>query len=474
MTRSKLLCVSLALTVGILTYATAQGPLTPPPGPPAPVYKTLAQIEPRTDVATLAGDANAMIVIAQPGSYFLSGNITISGTRVGIAIAANDVTLDLQGFTINGSATAPAGIDFRGTLRSCRVHNGHIQNLPAGIGVRASGSGNRISQAAFEDLGIRSCDKGFDLDPVHDVRVERARVSNTTKNGIDLNTRGTVVNSQVDSVAGVSDESIAGIVADVVTDCQVSNIAGGFNSTGILAAQVTNCRLRSIGNSSTSTCVGIEGVQVRGCSVDTITGNQVTGISGRQVIESRVTGLSQTGGTAASLANGIQGTVVLDCHVTSLSAAVSTNLYGIAEYEECSRCRVGAISAMGGGATAYRPSGSSSRTIDCGASSITLNVAVDLANSTGALIRGCRFNLGGSGVGIACNGTDIRIEDNTITGASVGINAASSSTAGLIVRNRVTDCTVPISFNTATWQVGPRISAKGDITSTNPWANFID
>ena len=62
--------------------------------------------------------------------------------------------------------------------------------------------------------------------------------------------------------------------------------------------------------------------------------------------------------------------------------------------------------------------------------------AADLDSSTGAVIRGCRFNLASQGVGISCTGTNIRIEDNTITGAAVGINAASSSTSGLIVPNR--------------------------------------
>ena len=473
MSLTKPLLAALALTVAILSLAPAQGPLTPPPGAPAPVYKTLGQIEPRTDVATLTGDATAQIVIAQPGSYFLTGNITITGARAGIAIAASDVTLDLQGFTINGSATAPAGIDFRGSQKGCRVFNGHIQGLPAGTGVRSSGSGNRITGAAFEDLGIRSCANGFDLDAAHDVRVERARVSTTTAGGIDLNSRGTVVQSQVDTVTAPSAAQVIAINADVVTDCQVSNMSGAF-LIGIDAAQVTNCRLRAIGNSSSGSCTGIQGTLVRGCVLESITGASVIGIMGSQVVESRISSLSQVGGTSSSIARGISATFILDCSTTSLSADSSNNLIAFSGYENAMRCRCGAISSSAGGATAFRPSGSSSQTIDCGVGSIGLNVAVDLADSVGALIRGCRFHLGGSGVGISCNGKEIRIEDNTITGASVGINAAASSTGGLIARNRVTDCTVPIAFNAATWQVGPRISAKGDITTTNPWANFID
>jgi hypothetical protein len=49
------------------------------------------------------------VTISQPGSYRLAGNLTVSTTCVsicnsGIFIQADDVTLDLNGFTITGSA----------------------------------------------------------------------------------------------------------------------------------------------------------------------------------------------------------------------------------------------------------------------------------------------------------------------------------------------------------------------------------
>lgn len=467
-----LLVRALPLAVALLgaTFAHAQGPLAPT-GAPAPQGKTLTQLEPRTDVATLAGDANAVIVISQRGSYYLSGNVTITGTRVGIAIAASDVTLDLNGFTIVGSANAPAGIDFRGSLSGCRIYNGHIVSLPAGIGVRSSGSGNRIVQAAFEDLAIRGCTKGFDLDAAHDVRVERARVSTMTAGGIDLNSRGTVVNCVVDAVNGAN--AVTGIDADVVTECQVTNLSGS-TLIGIDAAQVTNCRLRSVGGSGSANVTGIQASLVRGCVLESVSGNSIIGIFGSQVVDSRISSLSQVGGSSISLARAIAATLILDCSVTSITSEASANTTGFFGYEQASRCRVGAISASAGSAAGFRPSGSSSQTLDCGASSISLNIGIDLENAVGALVRGCRFALGGAGIGIVANGVGNRFEDNTISGCSVGISAGASTTGGLIVRNRVTDCTVPISFNAATWQVGPRISAFGDITTTNPWANFVD
>ncbi|HEY1120852.1 MAG TPA: hypothetical protein VGE67_04595, partial [Haloferula sp.] len=52
--------------------AFAQGPLTPPPGAPAPLMKSLDQIEARTPLvagqAGVAIDSNGTITISQPGS----------------------------------------------------------------------------------------------------------------------------------------------------------------------------------------------------------------------------------------------------------------------------------------------------------------------------------------------------------------------------------------------------------------------
>lgn len=76
-----------------LSAASAQGPLAPP-GPPGETMRTLQQIEPRTPISSVP------FTITQPGSYFLTQNV--SGSTQGIWIAASDVHLDLNGFTVSG------------------------------------------------------------------------------------------------------------------------------------------------------------------------------------------------------------------------------------------------------------------------------------------------------------------------------------------------------------------------------------
>ncbi len=67
------------------------------------------------------------VTIDQPGSYRLSGNLTVPPDINGIEIASDDVTLDLNGFRIAGSGVAK-GISEEGGAAYARVkiHNGTL------------------------------------------------------------------------------------------------------------------------------------------------------------------------------------------------------------------------------------------------------------------------------------------------------------------------------------------------------------
>ena len=71
---------ALALLLSTLAFQLstfAQGGLTPP-GAPGPTMKTLQQIEPRTPISSIT------FVISQPGSYYLTTNLTaVSGHESG-------------------------------------------------------------------------------------------------------------------------------------------------------------------------------------------------------------------------------------------------------------------------------------------------------------------------------------------------------------------------------------------------------
>jgi len=103
----------------------AQGSLTPPAGTPAPTMKTLAQVEPRTPISSLP------FTINQPGSYYLTGNLTGTASQNGITISADNVTLDLMGFSLNGVASSLSGVTSTGTRKNISVVNGVIQGWGA-------------------------------------------------------------------------------------------------------------------------------------------------------------------------------------------------------------------------------------------------------------------------------------------------------------------------------------------------------
>jgi formylglycine-generating enzyme required for sulfatase activity len=134
MNRKKTIVTAVVL-MAVCAWTLIAGDLNPPGPPTAGTMKPLDQIEPRTAVQTLSGNINSTYVIAQSGSYYLTGNLAASLNKHAIEITADHVTLDLCGFTIIGSSTlmdeirhgvymsGRTNIEIRnGTIRNCKGH----------------------------------------------------------------------------------------------------------------------------------------------------------------------------------------------------------------------------------------------------------------------------------------------------------------------------------------------------------------
>src|SRR5215831_14090700 len=131
------------------------GPLNPPVGPVASSYKTLSDVEPRTgvSVANTPGDAGSQFKITQPGSYYLTADVPPVAGLAGVTIAADHVTLDLNGFNIAGGSqgilvSAPPN----GTRTDIAIRHGSITGCAAN-GVSAAAADG----AVIEDVQVRSC-----------------------------------------------------------------------------------------------------------------------------------------------------------------------------------------------------------------------------------------------------------------------------------------------------------------------------
>ena len=222
----QLAAIALLSTLNLqLSTGFAQGSLTPPLGVPAPTMKSLDQIEARTAIT----NTSSLVTISQPGSYYLTHNLTVS-TGDGIDINTNDVTLDLNGFTISSTAASATGkaISLASGLRNITIANGFIQG-----GVTNNGSG--VYGGGGFAYGIYYSGNS----PVN-VLVSRVSVSGCLVYGILLdNGDSTVVEACTVRTVGS-----AGIYASTIKNCSAIDCGG----TAIFGDQVSDCRGQSSGS----------------------------------------------------------------------------------------------------------------------------------------------------------------------------------------------------------------------------------
>ncbi len=151
-----------ALTVGatglVAAALTIAGPLNPPAGPVAPTMKTLAEVEPRIPInpQTCPGVLNSSYGVVVPGSYYLTGDL-VGEPGKSVMLVGDDVTIDLNGFSVIGGPGSLAGIDGKLTdAANVTIHNGAIRSC-GGRGIDMDGSSYGW---IVEDVHVVSCGGG--------------------------------------------------------------------------------------------------------------------------------------------------------------------------------------------------------------------------------------------------------------------------------------------------------------------------
>lgn len=274
---------ALIATTGLLVA----GPLNPPAGPITSTGKTTQEIfdkvgssEPRIAIsaATTPGDANSIYRIALPGSYYLTGNITGVVGKHGIEVAANDVTIDLNGFVLAGVAGMGAfdGITSSvASLRGTHISNGTIRDW-GGEGIDLftfSSNDSSVKNVAVrqnashgiymdDSCVIQDCNVdlngGNGIFPDSGAIVERCTSSNNTLHGISIG-GGTVRRCRV----GSNDSSgIRSANFSTIEECESSNngvdgiIAGNMSvvrgnicsGNGVVSATGAGIHVTGVGN----------------------------------------------------------------------------------------------------------------------------------------------------------------------------------------------------------------------------------
>lgn len=127
--RHRKMAIGALASLMIMGVAVVAGPLNPPAGPVTSTYKTLTEVEPRIAInaTNTPGDADSIFRITQPGSYYLTGNITGVSGRKGIEIVSDGVTIDLNGFALLGVPGSLDGIQAATQVRSVSIRNGTVR-----------------------------------------------------------------------------------------------------------------------------------------------------------------------------------------------------------------------------------------------------------------------------------------------------------------------------------------------------------
>jgi hypothetical protein len=290
------------LLLVICRSAFAQGNLTPP-GAPAATMKTLDQVEARTAITNTA----SLVAISQPGSYYLTHNLNVTSGDA-IDINTNQVTLNLNGFTISSTAPSANGSAIYLSKASgnteVTILNGQIKSGVTNNAAGAFGGSGFANGIYYNEAGTP-----------YNIRVSGVSATGCLSNGIVAG----VNNASVVESCTVRSAGYLGIDADTVSHCSALNCG----TVGIFGTVVSDSR----GEEIKSDGWGIQAGTANNCNGESF-GTNATGIYAR------------SGNGCSGTSNGAGGTGLLlsaanNCTGynsgaggTGLSAPMANNSYG--------------------------------------------------------------------------------------------------------------------------------------------------
>lgn len=282
--KTLLTLAAFSIASSLVPTTQAQGPLTPPPGVPGPVMKSLDQVEARTPLipgSPGVAFSNGKFTINQPGSYYLVSNLICSNDGTFIHLAGSFITLDLNGFSLIGTSNSAVAISGQG--QGYHVRNGYI------IG------GTTLVNDSFIPAGFY---RGIELYD-QDLPTEKggSRVSDVTVFGVE-DAAITVSGNSIVTRCYVDTAGKEGISAGIVQDCRAINTG----NHAIAGSSVMNSTGRSLGfGNGIRASDAVEGGTIENCNGSSVNG---AGIYGVVVSNSR---------GKSTYSNGIECTLATGC-----------------------------------------------------------------------------------------------------------------------------------------------------------------
>jgi hypothetical protein len=225
------------------------GPLSAPVGPITGTYKTLTEVEPRIAINAIntPGTAASMYRITVPGSYYLTGNMAGQAGKSCIEVAISNATIDLNGYTLQGTAGTLEGIRTAGAaFNHITIRNGTINGF-ALDGIDLTYNGLDIGTGAL---------------------IEGVRATNNGGAGIRANRQPIIRNC---SAVGNTDHGVSAFEGAVIESCAAAQ--NGTNGI-FVTSTATISRCSAIGNA----VFGIDGGSGSTISECTASTNGIAGI----------------------------------------------------------------------------------------------------------------------------------------------------------------------------------------------------
>ena len=280
-----------------------------PSAPPSPTMKPINHVEPRTPISNLP------YTISASGSYFLTGDLISAGT--GITVNADNVTIDLMGFSIIGPGSVGNHGIFLNNRSNIEIADGTVRNFYHGIyeigdnsnGVRVikiralenaqsgifltGGSGHLVKDClAAGNLGIGA---NYGIYVNHGSVVTGNAAYDNQGTGIAVGHSSSIINnsSYKNGGSGIGANTSCTLVGNAVSENEGKGISNGIactvvnntvlwnKKTGIEDQGGSTITGNTVTSNNVDNAVGMAGISVSGASLvknNTVVGNNQSNI----------------------------------------------------------------------------------------------------------------------------------------------------------------------------------------------------